>query len=179
MLPHVDYCSVLISPHKITEIALLESVQRSITSKITVYKDLDYHQRLKVLKLYSLQRRRERYSIIYTWKIMERLCPNLPQNPIITYEHTRKGRLCKVPPLNTKSTLKIQSIKENTLAVRGPKLFNILPRTIRDKSDASVDSFKHILDNFLTQIPDEPPVDGYYRIENSLLKRPLTGLSSA
>ena len=34
VMPHVDYCSVLVSPYKITEISLLESVQRSMTAKI-------------------------------------------------------------------------------------------------------------------------------------------------
>ena len=62
VLPHVDYCSVLVSPYKITEISLLESAQRTITAKITSLKHLNYYERLKTLKLYSLQRRRERLA---------------------------------------------------------------------------------------------------------------------
>ena len=38
---------------------------------------ISYSKRLDVLKLYSLQRRRERYDIIYMWKIIEGLVPNL------------------------------------------------------------------------------------------------------
>ena len=38
---------------------------------------LSYPERLTVLKLYSLHRRRERYIIIYVWKILEGLVPNL------------------------------------------------------------------------------------------------------
>ena len=30
-----------------------------------------------MLKLYSLQRRRDRYTIIYVWKILESIVPNL------------------------------------------------------------------------------------------------------
>ena len=38
---------------------------------------LSYRKRLvEVLKLYSLQIRRERYGIIYVWKIVEGLVPN-------------------------------------------------------------------------------------------------------
>ena len=39
--------------------------------------DLSYNERLKALKLYSLQRRRERYCIIYVWKVLEGLVPNV------------------------------------------------------------------------------------------------------
>ena len=179
VMPHVDYCSVLVSPYKITEISLLESVQRSLTSKISVYKELNYYDRLKALRLYSLQRRRVRYRIIYTWKIIEGVCPNLPKNPITPYLHERKGRMCKIPPLNTRSSQRIQTIKENTLAINGPRLFNTLPLKIREKTNVSVDSFKNVLDKYLSLIPDEPPVDGYGRSENSLIQRRFTGLSTA
>ena len=37
----------------------------------------DYHQRLKELKLYSLERRRERYMIIYAWEMLEERRENL------------------------------------------------------------------------------------------------------
>ena len=43
---------------------------------------LDYSERLVFLKLHSLQRRRERYCIIYVWKIIEGLVPNF-SNPIV------------------------------------------------------------------------------------------------
>ena len=171
VLPHVEYCSVLIHPHKITDIHLLESVQRSMTAKITAYKDYNYYQRLKVLKMYSLQRRRERYTVIYVWKIVEGLCPNLPKNPIITLDHVRKGRLCKIPPVNTKSPLRIQTIKENTLAIRGPRLFNSIPKYLREKSGVKVESFKRALDKYLATLSDEPPVPGYYTRDNSITNR--------
>jgi hypothetical protein len=32
--------------------------------------------RLKALKLYSLERRRERYTVLYMWKIIRGLVPN-------------------------------------------------------------------------------------------------------
>ena len=48
---------------------------------------------LEVLKLYSLQRMRERYGIIYVWKIIEGLVPNL-SDPITFSDH--RGRACVV-----------------------------------------------------------------------------------
>lgn len=179
VLPHVEYCSVLVSPHQITEIQLLESVQRSMTAKIVAYKDYNYYERLQILKLYSLQRRRERYTVIYTWKIIEGLCPNLPKNPIETYEHIRKGRLCKIPPINTRCPQRIRTIKDNTLPVRGPRLYNSLPKDLRDKSGVRVESFKLALDKYLSTVEDEPPTTGYYTRENSIIHRRPTGPSRA
>ena len=48
---------------KITDIQLVESLQRTFTSKVIGMQNLDYWQRLKKLKIQSLQRRRERYII--------------------------------------------------------------------------------------------------------------------
>ena len=60
---------------------------------ISGMKGLSYPERLTVLKLYSLQRRRERYIIIYVWKILEGLVPNLFP-PICTKESNRRERTC-------------------------------------------------------------------------------------
>ena len=40
------------------------------------YRDVAYWERLKSLKIQSLQRRRERYVIIHTWKILNNLTNN-------------------------------------------------------------------------------------------------------
>ena len=49
-------------------------------------RDFSYSKRLETLKLYSLQRRRDRYSIIYVCKIVEGLVPNtsLIQSPVLS-----------------------------------------------------------------------------------------------
>ena len=64
--------------------------------------NLSYHQRLNrlnALRLYSLQRRRDRYIVIYMWKILENLVPNLiPKVQIYTSE--RRGRLSSMFPLD-------------------------------------------------------------------------------
>ena len=38
---------------------------------------LDYHEQLKELKLYSLERRRDKYFIIYGWQQLEGLKENV------------------------------------------------------------------------------------------------------
>ena len=59
---------MLTSPIKKKDIEEIEAVQRTFSSKIAGMKHLNYWKRLKELNLYSLQRRRERYTIIYVWK---------------------------------------------------------------------------------------------------------------
>ena len=82
VISRLDYASQLWSPHKISQITLIEKVQRSFTKHITGMRDLSYHERLQALRLYSLQRRRERYCIILIWKIIESKAQNL-SDPIL------------------------------------------------------------------------------------------------
>ena len=73
--PHLDYCSQLWSPTQQCSINKIEQVQKSLVSRIsdTRLVGLDYWRKLKVLHLYSQERRRERYMIIFLWKISQGL----------------------------------------------------------------------------------------------------------
>ena len=87
------------SPHLLKSIYLIEKVQRSFTKHITGIKNKPYDERLKLLNLYSVQRRRDRYQIIYLWKIIEGLVPNLSTPITCTYSE-RRGRSCVVSHVN-------------------------------------------------------------------------------
>ena len=152
---HVDYCSQLYMPSQASEILLIENLQKSFTKKIPEVRNLDYWQRLVYLKMYSQQRRLERYRILYTWKILEQLAPNCG---LESSTSDRRGRQVKVPQL--KGPLAIKSLREQSFQVNGPKLFNCLPSSIRNLSGITVDEFKFKLDQFLSRIPDEPSVEG-------------------
>ena len=65
VLPVLDYCSQLWSPFKKGEIEKIEALQRWFTAKISGMNNMDYWERLHSLGLYSLERHRERYIIIY------------------------------------------------------------------------------------------------------------------
>ena len=95
VLSRVDNGSQLWSPHHKQHICFIEKIQRSFTKHIDGMKDLSYPERLCALKLYSLQRRRDRYIIIYMWKIVEKVVPNL-NTPITWKLSERRGRLCDV-----------------------------------------------------------------------------------
>ena len=162
VLPIVEYCSQLWSPGRIGVIRRLEAIQRSFTYRITGMRDLNYWDRLKSLNLYSLERRRERYAIIYTWKVINGVVPNISEgeDQIRTYEHIRRGKLCSVPRLSGRALQSVQTMRENSLAVLGPRLFNELEPELRG-FDGELEVFKRRLDRFLETVPDRPALPHY------------------
>jgi hypothetical protein len=165
VLPVVEYCSQqLWSPNAVGEIEKLEGVQRSFTARLADVQNLNHWERLAYLSLYSLQRRRERYQIIYTWKMIRGLVPNFVNDELKmrTPQHIRRGKECMVPAFNNRSPASIRSMHERSFAVIGPRLFNCLPRELRD-FEGTLETFKSKLDVFLKTIPDKPPVPHYYQ----------------
>ena len=164
ILPSLEYCCQVWSPHKIGRIRDLESVQRFFTQKIRGVENLDYWARLSSLKIYSLQRRRERYCIIYVWKIVNDLAMNIINEiyMIRTRDSVRGGLFCLIPPVNHRAPYYVQTLIENSFAVRGPRLFNAIPRELRDFR-GSLLTFKRKLDKFLVGLPDKPSLPQYYQ----------------
>ena len=174
VLPILDYCSQLWSPQNKGDIQMIEDIQKSFTRKIFFHGREDYWDRLQSLRLYSLERRRERYRIIYVWKMLENMVPNLTtDNKITSNTSLRFGRKCVVPSVSRTASSRVQSIREGSLSVNGVQLFNVLPRQIRDMTNVELPDFKKKLDEFLATIPDEPLCPGYTGIRraesNSLL----------
>lgn len=127
VLPQLEYCCQLWSPRKVGDIQFLEAVQRSFTNNITQVKHLDYWERLQKLELFSLERRRERYAIIYTYKIITGHITN--NINIRTTTSQRLGRFCLVERPHSRAATRITTLKNNAFASRGPMLFNSLPST--------------------------------------------------
>ena len=163
--PLLEYCCPLWNPSKAADIQCLESVQRNFTSKIAGFQSLNYWERLSQLKLMSLQRRRERFCIIYMWKILN--C-NAPNDISVNWSHSpRLGFKAVVPRMSRNR--KISSILEASFCVNGAQLWNTLPKAIN--SEAVFHSFKRQLDDYLLSFPDEPAFGGYCtRHNNSLLQ---------
>ena len=157
ILPLLEYCSVLWSPQEVGNIQKLDDIQWAFIRKISSPADKNYWTRLRSFKLYSLQRRRERYQIIYVWKVLEGHVPNV-NNKIASTIHERLGRKCVVPRVPNG---KLGKIREASLTVHGTKLFNVLPQPLRNTSGVKLDSFKSALDRYLKTVPDEPTLVGY------------------
>ena len=162
VLSKLDYCSQLWSPIGKGDIQKLEMVQRSFIRKIDDMRHFDYWTQLKKLRLYSLERRRERYIIIYIWRILEHQVPDLTSGEIYSInEGGRLGRKSSFPSISNSAPPEIKKIRYASLSSRGPQLFNILPAELRNLNNCSVEIFKRALDRFLTNIPDEPLIPGY------------------
>ena len=84
--PTVEYCCPLWDPYKTSEIQSIENIQRQFTRRIGSCKGLVYWDRLKKLHILSLQRRRERYSIIHVWKIYHGEAPNDSEMEFYTHD---------------------------------------------------------------------------------------------
>ena len=124
IIPRLEYLSPIWTPHTIGEIQEIEAVQRSFTAKIKGLEDYNYHERLRKLKLYSLQRRRERYVLIHAYKIYLKLAPNDPN--LEFHNHPRLGLQCRRKMIKTK-VARIQTLRFNYFSHYAPRLFNVLP----------------------------------------------------
>ena len=171
--PKLDYCSQLWSPSDQTSINKLESVQHHLINRIQDQRlvGLNYWEKLKELKLYSQERRRERYQVVFLWKISQGLVEGYDVN--FTSGGLRRGRTIIPNPVNKNAPSLVKSAKERSLGVRGARIFNLLPESLRIMNTEHVDRFKNNLDIFLASIPDQPTVTGLGRaaVNNSLLEQ--------
>ena len=157
VLSRLDYASQLWSPHLLKSVYLLEKVQRSFTKHIAGMHTMSYEERLKHLNLYSIQRRRDRYQIIYLWKIIEKIVPNLSAPITCTYSQHR-GRSCALLHVNVG---RLGTLCYNSFRWRAIRIFHKLPKHIRMISSCSVDKFKSQLDKHIRNISDLPCQPGY------------------
>ena len=160
VIPRLDYCSQLWSPHQVYLIKSLEDLQKAFIRNIHGFRHMSYWMALKELGLYSLQRRRERYQMIYLWSILEGQVPNIKSNgqdliKVQSEPSSRLGRTIQTRPL--KNT-RFANLRFNSLPFHGARLFNQLPKDVRNLTGCSKMTFKASIDNFLSTISDEPQI---------------------
>ena len=160
----LEYCCSVWSPNAQGEINAIERIQKSFSSKIDGMEGLDYHQRLKELRMYSLERRRERYLIIYAWQMLEDLKENVLD--LKSRKNARNGRKIWSPVIrwSTNGTKLKHSARTKLFNSTGKKmerLFNAVPLKIRNIEEKNVETFKKYLDKWLRTIPDTPRIDDY------------------
>ena len=73
----------------------MEKIQKAFTSRIEGTDNMDYYERLDKLELYSLERRRERYYMIYGWQQLE----GIKENVLKLNESERGTRLIISPKI--------------------------------------------------------------------------------
>jgi len=97
--------------------------------------------------------------IMYVWYILEGIVPNLrEENGIKSKDHVRLGRKCVVPMVKRSP---FAGAIEASLRVHGTKLFNAMPKSIRNMTNCTKEDFKRKLDDVLWKVPDEPQMRRY------------------
>ena len=150
--PNLDYCSQLWSPvDQPGPLGALEEPLKAFSRKVYGCQHLNYWQRLSFLNISSIQRRFERYKIIYIWKSISGLVPSLGLTLAFT---STRGRMIEIPMVRGTCKTYI-GLMERSLKYEGSKLFNSMPIYIRNLS-GSKEQFKYNLDKLLSCIPDQP-----------------------
>ena len=167
--PKLDYCSQLWTPDDQESINSIEKVQKHFLSKVSGTENLNHWERLKLLHLYSQERRRERYVMIFLWKISEGLVKGFDVK--FSDNDTGRGRMAQPHAYVRTAPAAVRRARESSLGVKGCRLFNLLPANIRSMTGCPVDTFKKSLDDFLALVPDQPTVSGMTRaaVTNSLI----------
>ena len=134
--PILEYCSAVWNLGYITDLNLIESVQRRWTRNIRGMEHLNYFQRLKALDLYSVRGRLLRHDMVKYWQIFHGCCAIVPEDMFVnTPLDTTRGHQYKVAHIRTEL-----EIRKRFFNVRGISLWNSLPRHI--VSANSVSAFK-------------------------------------
>ena len=171
VVPLVEYCCPLWSPQDSQLISMIESVQLRFTRKLAVFLEhndevghavcySNYEHRLKELKLFSLQRRRDRYMIIYIFKIIHGFVPNPGIELTLNNRHMSITAQPVIPRSHAPAWVK--KIRHESLFGQGCRLFNRLPHFLRKAYTETSDqasllaSYKTKLNTFLESIPDTP-----------------------
>ena len=176
----LEYCSIVWSPTTQEDINKIERLQKSFTANIDGMEKFNYHERLKELKLYSLERRRERYLIIYAWEQIEGLRENILNLRVQRWGRKRRIIQGNIPwAINGKKLRKLDRTRIfNSTEQKMARLFNHLPTKIANLSGVTTETFKKRLDEWLMKIPDQPKIDDYAglveRETNSLLHQAVT-----
>ena len=181
---------MLWSPKDRELIDALETIQSNFLKKIfcpTLPPTSDYWDRLQHYKLYSLQRRRERYAIMYVWKVLHNLYPNPgihmndstkdhiahPNDGINLDAHIRLGMTAH----HNVSEAIPDWLKDKSVLKTCCELFNAIPPTLRQPVAADKEpdfaKFKEDLDKWLTKVPDRPACTGRFNPagSNSILQQ--------
>ena len=83
----------------------------------------------------------------------------------------RKGRLATPNSIPQNARAMVKKARERSLGVHGARLFNLLPKHLRNENSKDFPLFKNHLDLFLALVRDQPTTTGLTRAaaSNSLL----------
>ena len=141
--PHLEYAVQLWSPSYRKDIEILERVQRRATKLIPTLKHFSYTERLKRLKLQSLEVRRLRGQLIEVYKIINGF--DKVQSRLLLVDNNLLTRNNGFKLLGKRfRTDKAKNFFSNKIV----RVWNLLPNSI--VSSESINQFKNRLDKYFT-----------------------------
>ena len=111
----------------------------------------------------SLERRQDRYRIIYGWQQIEGIKENVMKLRINNNETNRLINNGSGTKKGIKLSSKMKSKLYNSPLRETERAFNSMPRHLRNLTRVTTDTFKRHLDKWLLKIPDQPKCRGYAR----------------
>ena len=99
----------------------------------------------------------ERFIILHKWKILQGKTSN--NLNILFVSHLKLGNLAVIPSKRRTSSTANLTLFDNSFAVQGPKLWNVIPYHLNVIQD--LEHFKDKLTKFMLSLPDKPPIRGY------------------
>ena len=100
------------------------------SSKVTGLDGLCYWDKLQSLRMYSQERRRERYMVIFIWKLSQGLVNGYQ----VQFSSTlgRRGRTAQPHTVVQSSPAMVRRAREASLGVKGARIFNLLPPDLKN-----------------------------------------------
>ena len=161
VVPIMDYGSIIWNPSKRKDIQAIEQIQRNFTKRLNNLSEYSYYERLKHLEIYSMERRRQRYEILYIFKILKHQVPNVG---LKWKFFPRRGRELIPPPVRRNSRQSAVTMRRNSFRGSAAYTFNCLPMCLRNIDlNTPMPTIKRTLDRFLKTVTDEPVLNGCTR----------------
>ena len=127
VVPILDYCSSIYNPYKISDIKLIERIQRKFTKQILWHENLTYENRLQRLNLQPLEVRRIMFDLSLFYKIIKNQIPGFSENFKIKDSKTITRSSCKTIIDIPKHRL---DIMKYSFFIRTAKIWNSLPFSV-------------------------------------------------
>ena len=151
VIPIIEYCGIIWNLSQIHDIRSVEKIPRGILligSLTWVILTIGNVWNIWMCSLLSAEGKR--YFILFSFKIIFWLVPN---PGISWYVSERRGRMLSVPPSQHRLSKRLCAITEGTLLFcLSPRLFNCLPKEIKNLPNCNINNVKHYVDEFLHRI---------------------------
>jgi len=147
--PHLEYGNIIWGPHFILDQIRIEKVQRRATKLVKDLRDLPYSERLKRLRLPSLQYRRQRGDMIQVYKFLtgkERVQAD-------TFFERAENTTTRGHSLKLKIPLAKSRLRAQVFSTRVANNWNSLPEKV--VSSKTVNEFKNQLDKHWSHLKYE------------------------